>query len=173
MIDAGKSKYVLASSTSTPPTSSSYWVVPDLLLAGAYPGDSDPDEHRRKIQTLVDADVRAFVNLMTEFQTPGSTLALHLADLPTQKNPSPDAIPAGTCQLSFAVDDLDAFHPEMIAKGVVCLQPPQKEDFGGRLAAYADPDGLPFCVGDKSEKIVMPMGAVVNHASQRKEEHHG
>jgi lactoylglutathione lyase len=38
----------------------------------------------------------------TEFETPGSTLALHLADLPAQKNPSPDAIPAGICQLSFA-----------------------------------------------------------------------
>lgn len=88
----------------------------------------------------------------TEFNTPGTTLALHLADLPAQNNPSPDAIPAGICQLSFAVDDLDAFHQEMIAKGVVCLQPPEVEDFGGRLAAYADPDGLPFWVGEKSEK---------------------
>ena len=69
MIDAGKSKYVLASPASTPPTSSSYWVVPDLLLAGAYPGDPDPDEHRRKMQTLVDANIRAFVNLMREDET--------------------------------------------------------------------------------------------------------
>jgi lactoylglutathione lyase len=88
----------------------------------------------------------------TEFETPGCTLALHLADVPGQAPCSPDAIPAGICQLSFAVDDLDAFHQEMIAKGVVCLQPPQKEDFGGRLAAYADPDGLPFCVGNKAKK---------------------
>jgi protein-tyrosine phosphatase len=69
MIDASKPKYVLASSASTPPTSSSYWVVPSLLLAGAYPGDSDPDERRRKMQALVDAGVRAFVNLMQEDET--------------------------------------------------------------------------------------------------------
>jgi len=43
--------------------------VPSLLLAGAYPGDPDPDEHRQKIQTLVDAGVRAFVNLMREDET--------------------------------------------------------------------------------------------------------
>ena len=88
----------------------------------------------------------------TEFGMPACTLALHMADAPAQKGPSPDAIPARVCQLNFAVDDLDAFHQEMIAKGVRCLQPPEEEDFGGRLAAYADPDGLPFCVGDKSEK---------------------
>jgi lactoylglutathione lyase len=53
---------------------------------------------------------------------------------------------------SFAVDDLDAFHQELIAKGVRCLQPPEVEDFGGKLAGYADPDGLPFWVGEKSGK---------------------
>ena len=88
----------------------------------------------------------------TEFETPGTTLALHRADQPGQTTSSPDAIPAGVCHLGFAVDDLDAFHQEMIAKGVVCLQPPEEEDFGGRLAGYADPDGLSFWVGDKSEK---------------------
>jgi len=65
---------------------------------------------------------------------------------------SADAIPAGQCHLSFAVGDLDAFHQKMIAKGVPCLQPPEEEDFGGRLAGYADPDGLPFWVGEKSEE---------------------
>ena len=38
--------------------------------------------------------------------------------------------PAGQCQLGFAVEDIDAFHQEMIAKGVPCLQPPEEEDFG-------------------------------------------
>ena len=88
----------------------------------------------------------------TEFETPGCTLVLHLADVPGQAPCSPTAIPAGVCHLSFAVDDLDAFHQEMIAKGVVCLQPPEEENWGGRLAGYADPDGLPFWVGNKSEK---------------------
>jgi hypothetical protein len=48
------------------------------------------------------------------------------------------------------VSDMDrsnAFHQEMVAKGVKCIQPPKKEDFG-TLAIYADPDGLPFSVSD-------------------------
>ncbi len=89
----------------------------------------------------------------TEFDTPGSTVALHLADVPSNAAAiCADVIPAGNCYLSFAVDDIDAFHQEMVAKGVPCLQPPEEEDFGGRLAGYADPDGLPFWVGDKSGK---------------------
>ena len=89
----------------------------------------------------------------TEFETPGSTLALHLADVPGNTAAiSADAIPAGQCHLSFAVDDLDAFHEAMIARGLPCLQPPKEEDFGGKLAGYADPDGLPFWISDKSAK---------------------
>jgi lactoylglutathione lyase len=93
----------------------------------------------------------------TEFETPGTTLALHLADVASDgmtisASADADAIPAGVCHLSFAVDDLDAFHEKMTANGVHCLQPPKEEDFGGRLAGYADPDGLPFWVGGKADK---------------------
>ena len=91
----------------------------------------------------------------TEFETPGSTLALHLADVPSNAAAiSADAIPAGQCHLSFAVDDLDAFHQAMIAKGIPCLQPPEVEDFGGRLAGYADPDGQPFWVSESSGESI-------------------
>ena len=86
----------------------------------------------------------------TEFEMPGSSLALHLADGPAV--PSQSMAPAGQCQLGFSVEDIDAFHQEMIAKGVTCLQPPEVEDFGGKLAGYADPDGLPFWVNDKAKK---------------------
>ena len=90
----------------------------------------------------------------TEFETPGSTLALHLADVRGDAAAiSAGGIPAGQCHLSFAVDDLDTFHQEMIAKGVACLQSPKEEDFGGRLAGYADPDGFPFWVGDKAKEL--------------------
>jgi lactoylglutathione lyase len=82
----------------------------------------------------------------TEFETPGTTLALHLADAPGDAVVSADAIPAGQCHLGFSATDIDAFHQEMVANGVRCLQPPQEEDFGGRLAGYADPDGQPFWV---------------------------
>ena len=59
----------LANDHATPPTSSSYWVVPGLLLAGAYPGDPDQDEHQAKVQALLDAGIRTFVNLMEEHET--------------------------------------------------------------------------------------------------------
>ena len=59
----------LASPDAAPPTSSSYWVVPGLLLCGAYPGDQDPDERRSKTQALVVAGVQTFVNLMEEDET--------------------------------------------------------------------------------------------------------
>ena len=56
-------------------------------------------------------------------------------------------MPAGHCHVGLTVPDLDAFHQEMVGKGVKCVQPPKKEDFGS-LAIYADPDGLPFSVSD-------------------------
>jgi hypothetical protein len=63
------SKANSASQTSVPPTSSSYWVVPGTLLAGAYPGNSDPDEHLQKVRVLVGAGIRTFMNLMEEGET--------------------------------------------------------------------------------------------------------
>ena len=56
--------YELAASDATPPTSSSYWVVPHLLLAGAYPGDLEAEEHHAKVKALLGANIRSFVNLM-------------------------------------------------------------------------------------------------------------
>jgi protein-tyrosine phosphatase len=59
----------LASPKSTPPTSSSYWVVPGLLLAGAYPGHPDPDEHHFRVKSLVSAGVRTVISLMEPEET--------------------------------------------------------------------------------------------------------
>jgi len=102
---------------------------------------------------LLELPIRFESAKWTEFETPGCTLALHLADVSSNAAAiSADAIPAGLCHLSFAVDNLDAFHEKMITKGVRCLQPPEEEDFGGRLAGYVDPDGLPIWVGDNSGK---------------------
>lgn len=61
--------YQLATADLTAPTSSSYWVVPGLLLAGAYPGAKDAEERRAKIKVLLDAGIRTFVNLMEEDET--------------------------------------------------------------------------------------------------------
>jgi protein-tyrosine phosphatase len=59
----GAAPYRLAAVGTTAPTSWSYWVVPGRLLAGAYPGALDAAEHRAKIQRLLDAGIRAFINL--------------------------------------------------------------------------------------------------------------
>jgi lactoylglutathione lyase len=85
----------------------------------------------------------------TEFDTGGTTLALH----PAAEPPAPTGYSsAGRAQLGLVVDDLDAFHRTMQTKDVRCIQPPKVEDFGGRLAVYADPDGLPFSVAERPKK---------------------
>jgi len=56
-------RYSLAADATSPITWG-YWVVEDLFLAGAYPGNPDSKKHERKIRTLLDANVRTFVNLM-------------------------------------------------------------------------------------------------------------
>ena len=69
MADSQKNTYQLAPANTTAPTSSSYWVVPGLLLCGAYPGDQDPDERRSRIQALVGVGVRTYINLMEQDET--------------------------------------------------------------------------------------------------------
>jgi lactoylglutathione lyase len=82
----------------------------------------------------------------TEFDTGGTRLALHLAH--SSEHPhTHGSMPAGHCHVGITVADLDAFHNEMVAKGVKCIEPPKQEDFG-RLALYADPDGLPLGVAE-------------------------
>ncbi len=74
----------------------------------------------------------------SEFDTEGATLALH----PRGRTP------AGVCQPGVVVPDLDVFHRQMEVEGVKCVMPPTRQDFGGRLAAYADPDGLVWSVSE-------------------------
>ena len=87
----------------------------------------------------------------TEFATEGSTMALHLSELP---NPDGDAVQdetGGRCRPGVAVPDLDAFHQRMIERGVPCLQAP-KDVFGARIAQYVDPDGLVLAVSQDSSQ---------------------
>jgi ADP-ribosyl-[dinitrogen reductase] hydrolase len=51
------------------PFSRSYWVLPDKLLAGAYPGAPTAEEEERKLRALLDLGVTCFVNLMEESET--------------------------------------------------------------------------------------------------------
>ncbi len=54
----------LANSKDLPPTERSYWVVPNRLLAGSYPGGMDQVSHEKRLEKLFHIGVRAIVNLM-------------------------------------------------------------------------------------------------------------
>jgi predicted enzyme related to lactoylglutathione lyase len=68
----------------------------------------------------------------TEFATGQTTLALH----PASAVNAPGAVEVG-----FGVDNLEAFHQEMLAKGVEFPMPPKEQDFGGKLAQFIDSEG--------------------------------
>ena len=43
--------------------------------------------------------------------------------------------------VNLAVDDLGAMHARLAGAGVVFTRPPEREDWGGRVATLLDPDG--------------------------------
>ena len=67
----------------------------------------------------------------SEFDTGGTTLALHAAS---------DEHPAGSVQLGFASDDLDAFYAAREANGVSFTQEPTMMH-GTRIARFRDCEG--------------------------------
>lgn len=81
----------------------------------------------------------------TELATEGTTLVLRCASRPNGAAAVQGEI-AGRCQLGFWVEDVEAFHHDMVARGTLCIQPPTEDASGVKLAVYADPDGLPFSV---------------------------
>jgi lactoylglutathione lyase len=81
----------------------------------------------------------------TVLASEGTTLALHYASRPSGAAAVQGEI-AGRCQLGFWVEDVEAFHRAMVARGTFCIQPPTEDASGAKLAVYADPDGLPFSV---------------------------
>jgi lactoylglutathione lyase len=76
----------------------------------------------------------------SEFSTGETTLALHPA---SAKNPP------GSVELGFDVEDIQAFHAGMTAKGVAFTMPPTRMDFGGVLAQFVDSEGGHVTVGGK------------------------
>jgi predicted enzyme related to lactoylglutathione lyase len=89
---------------------------------------------------------RDILGFQLNFQSPGwseftsgdTTLGLHPA---SEKNP------AGSVELGFKVDDVDAFYVGIRAKGVQFTMPPTKQDFGGTLAQFVDSEGGRCSVG--------------------------
>lgn len=48
------------------PYGRSYWVIPNLFLAGYYPGEKDDEAALVKLETLLSTGVRTIINLMEE-----------------------------------------------------------------------------------------------------------
>ncbi len=46
-----------------------YWVVPHSILAGAYPGATNDDEHERRLRAIWETGVRTFVSLLEPDET--------------------------------------------------------------------------------------------------------
>lgn len=43
--------------------------------------------------------------------------------------------------INLAVEDIGATHARLVAAGVAFIRPPEREDWGGWVASFADPDG--------------------------------
>jgi predicted enzyme related to lactoylglutathione lyase len=83
----------------------------------------------------------------SEFATGSTVLALH---------PSSEQNPPGMVELGFSVDDLQAFHAAMAAKGVTFPMPPKEQDFG-LLAQFLDSEGSACSVSQERERSSTPM----------------
>ena len=93
----------------------------------------------------------------TELAAEGMTLALQYASRPSGAAAVQGEI-AGRCQLGLWVEDVEAFHRDMVARGTFCIQPPTEDAFGATLAVYADPDGLPFSAAGSLKKGTAEQG---------------
>jgi lactoylglutathione lyase len=80
----------------------------------------------------------------SEFQTGATTLALHQIRARVGGEDRAPAEPlAGTCSIGFSVEDLEATHRELAARGAqFFLAPTEQVNEGFRLAVCVDPDGL-------------------------------
>lgn len=88
----------------------------------------------------------------SEFATEGTVLALHAAAHTHYDPPGMRSMPAGHCHPGFEVDDIEAFHRRMEEHNVFCLCEPAMQEFGAKLAVYADPDGLPISVSERHQR---------------------
>jgi lactoylglutathione lyase len=86
----------------------------------------------------------------SEFQTGATTLALHLIRARVGGEDRAPAEPrAGTCSIGFSVEDLEATHRELAARGAQFVRAPTVQaDEGIRLAVSIDPDGLPIAFAE-------------------------
>ena len=98
--------------------------------------------------------VRFESEFRTEFETEGTTLALHGG-----ARPSPEAASAkeeklaGTVAIGLNVSNLEGTVRMLKGQGVrFVMEPTVREGEGIRLAVFVDPDGLPISLAEPVEK---------------------
>ena len=91
----------------------------------------------------------------TEFQSEGTTLALHGGGSPPPPASGQAAASskAGVCSFGFSVSNLEQTFAELSAKGVRFVMPPRTQEAEGiKLAVCIDPDGLPISFTESIRK---------------------
>ena len=58
------------------PLAESYWVVPDRLLAGRYPGGKSPKEAERRVEAFLEAGFDTFIDLTEAGELPAYDIYL-------------------------------------------------------------------------------------------------
>ncbi len=59
----------MENTTASLPYPESYWVIPNLLMAGEHPSNYDENETRRRIQALIRCGISSFIDLTTHEDT--------------------------------------------------------------------------------------------------------
>lgn len=78
----------------------------------------------------------------SEFNTPGTTIALHIAGGAAVERKGPTA---GSVDIGWTVPDINAVCAELRTKGVtIAMEPTRSEGDSLILAIFLDPDGCPL-----------------------------
>lgn len=85
------------------PIADSYWVIPGRLLAGEYPGAADDEVARRKLRSILDAGVTAFIDLTEEGELNSYGSFLPNGAVPGEQSVTHDRMPIRDLGVTSAI----------------------------------------------------------------------
>jgi ADP-ribosylglycohydrolase/protein-tyrosine phosphatase len=114
----------------------SYWVIPDILLAGEFPGAKNQVEARDKLGRLIDCGIRQIINLMETDETDHSGYLFHkyeriISEVAEKKKVSVDCLRFPIADLNVpTVSQMEAIL-DTIAAGIESRNPVYIHCWGG------------------------------------------
>lgn len=90
-----------------------YWVIPDKLLAGAYPGGVDDETTRKKVQSLIHAGIDCIVDLTQ----PGDSFSSYAKTLTQEAEDFGVAVE----RINFPILDYDIPSVELMTRILDCI----------------------------------------------------